>query len=112
MLAAERMARTEKPGACGENATAIANGRFEGSDARESAAGDGPDIRRHGLGVRVREELGGHAPGARAAALDRLEHALLVEAAELVEVRAGHAVRLDSLERVAALAVGDEELLP
>src|ERR671910_700693 len=111
MLAAERMARTEKPGACAENATAIANGRFRASNACESAAGDGRDIRGHGLGVRVREELGGHAPGARAAALDRLELARLVEAAELVEVRASDAVRLDRLERVAALAVGDEELL-
>src|SRR3954466_7076339 len=50
-----------------------------------------------------------HAVLAGASALDRVQHALLVERGELVEVGAGDAVRLDRGKGVAALAGFDED---
>src|SRR5829696_5325553 len=80
---------------------------------RARAAGSAPGDVGHVGGVRVGalEERRRHAARARAAALDRLADARLVEPAELVEVRPGHAVGLDRRERVAALAGLDEERL-
>src|SRR5262245_39462536 len=109
MLAPEQMRRTEKPAAYGENATGVAGGR---SGRRlGSAAGDGGHIGGHGVRVGPVEEPGRHAARARAAAPDGRPHALLVERREVVEVGPGDPVGLDRLERVAALAVLDEEVL-
>src|SRR3954470_13542280 len=110
MLAPEQMARTEKPGACGQNATKVANGRGPRRGGG-SAAGGGRYVGGHRVRVGAREELRRHAAVAGAADLDRVEHALLVEPAQLVQVRARHAVCGHGVERVAALAGLDEELL-
>src|SRR5215211_1254728 len=110
MLAPEHTRRTEKPGACGENATTVANGPSRRGG--RSAPGDIGHVGGHRVRVGAVEQVRGHPASAGAAALDRLADAGLVEPAELVEVGAGHPVRLDRLERVTALAGLDEERLP
>src|SRR5262245_35453332 len=93
-------------GKCNE----ICKAAFRGSAGL--LAGDGGHVGGHGVRVRSVEEPGRHPPRARAAALDRIQDALLVERRKVVEVRPGHPVRVDGVERVAALAVLDEERLP
>src|SRR5215208_2618162 len=50
-------------------------------------AGDLGDVARHEVGVSTREEPGRHAAVAGAADLDRVQDAVAIDSAELVEVR-------------------------
>src|SRR5215213_2089769 len=67
-------------------------------------AGDLGDVARHEVGVSTREEPRRHAAVPGAADLDRVQDAVAIDSAELVEVRPGHALGVYGGERVAALA--------
>src|SRR5829696_5862827 len=106
MLVAQRTSRTEKaPQAAGLSVT---NGA---SDLRWLLARDFGHVAGDVLGVLALEQALRHAVLPGAAVLDRVQDALAVDAAELVEVGAGDPVCLDRVEAVAALAGRDEELL-
>src|SRR3954470_20204253 len=76
-----------------------------------SAARHGRGVRRDALGVLALVEVRGHPAVARPADVDRVLDTLLRDGADLVQVRAGHALRTRGLEGVAAPAGLAEEVV-
>ena len=99
------MARTEKPGACGQNATKVASGRWRRGVRPATLRRSWPRRRRPAPA----SSPGGMRPSPVPPILIACRTRCLSRPPELVQVRAGHAVGVDRGERVAALAGLDEE---